>query len=44
MTPLDYNNFYFLLKSLRKKLNKSYKRQQKIKFKEKNKFINYFKI
>ncbi len=44
MTPLDYNKFNFLLKNLKKKLNKSYKRQPKIKFKEKNKFINYFKI
>ena len=44
MTPLDYNNFNFLLKNLKKKLNKSYRRQQKIKLKENNKFINYFKI
>ena len=44
MTSLDYNNFNYLLKKLRKKLNKSYKRQQKITFKEDGNFTNYFKI
>ena len=43
MTGLNYNNFDKLIKNLESRLNLPYKRQNKILFKNKDKFKKYFK-
>ena len=44
MTGLNYNNFDKLIKNLECRLNLPYKRQNKILFKNKDKFKKYFKF